>query len=541
MRSGLFYWVKVKTNEAIIKKYHLDGKKVVTRQQVDVIQGDSKHGSVKKNDQGFLVGTAPIAKVGVMDYLLADGSILSEFLPPEALFDKESMATLELKPVTDQHPFERLVNSKNAAFRTVGSTGQQVTKEDDFLISSLVITDGDLVESIEDGAQQDLSPGYTVGLIFQDGEHEGRKFQAIQVGRAYNHVAIVDSARGGPEITLSLDSAKIDKKSAYGYEIRTKTDSKPQISIKERPMKKISVNNIDYDAEEEVINHVDKLTTEIATGKTALETLKATNDTALAKLQGEHDVLKTKVDELGKVDHKAEARKQIDARLGLERLALEVLNKDTKEIEKIEDRELKIDMVLEKYPALKEKIIVHNALIALAVTAAASEQGLDASEIARGLSTFEGVKRRMEERGTVDGVTVLDDFAHHPTAIAATLGAVRRRFPGRRVWAICEPRSWSLRRNVFQERLVDALQAADEIVLAAVYGADQIDESERLDPDRLASELGRRGRSARFVPEVEEIVSLVGKSAESGDVVVIMSNGAFDGLHGRILEALHTR
>jgi UDP-N-acetylmuramate: L-alanyl-gamma-D-glutamyl-meso-diaminopimelate ligase len=184
---------------------------------------------------------------------------------------------------------------------------------------------------------------------------------------------------------------------------------------------------------------------------------------------------------------------------------------------------------------------VHNAMNALAVIAAAYEQGLDATEIARGLASFRGVKRRMELRGVVDGVTVLDDFAHHPTAIAATLGAVRHRFPGRRIWAICEPRSWSLRRNVFQERLVDALEAADEIVLAAVFGSAQIDEGERLDPDRLVAELGQRGRSARFVPGVDEIVSLVSRNAVSSDVVVVMSNGSFDGLHERILDTLGAR
>jgi UDP-N-acetylmuramate: L-alanyl-gamma-D-glutamyl-meso-diaminopimelate ligase len=183
----------------------------------------------------------------------------------------------------------------------------------------------------------------------------------------------------------------------------------------------------------------------------------------------------------------------------------------------------------------------HNVLNALAVTAAASGQGLDPEEIAAGLATFEGVRRRMECRGVVDGVTILDDFAHHPTAIEATVRAVRQRFPEGRVWAVLEPRSWSLRRNVFQERLVDALGSADEVVVAAVYEAEQIPEGERLDPRRLVEQLRGRRQSARFVPDVDAIVALLTASAAPGDAVAIMSNGAFDGLHERLLRALGSR
>ncbi len=183
----------------------------------------------------------------------------------------------------------------------------------------------------------------------------------------------------------------------------------------------------------------------------------------------------------------------------------------------------------------------HNVLNALAATATASEQGLSPVEITAGLAGFEGVRRRMEFRGSVDGVAVLDDFAHHPTAIEATLRAVRQRYPSGRVWAVCEPRSWSLRRNVFQDRLVDALESADEIVVAGVYGAEQVPQGRRLDPDRLVLELAKRGRRARFIPHVNDIVTLLAESAAPGDVVAVMSNGAFEGLHERLLDALRAR
>lgn len=183
----------------------------------------------------------------------------------------------------------------------------------------------------------------------------------------------------------------------------------------------------------------------------------------------------------------------------------------------------------------------YNVRNALAVVAAAAEQGLSAREIAAGLATFEGVRRRLEVRGEASGVTVLDDFAHHPTAIRETLQAVHQRFPGRRVWAVLEPRSWSLRRNVFQDRLAEALAPADEIVLAEVYGAEELSPAERLDPERLVRDLARTGRTARFLRDVDAIVAHLVEACREGDVVTVMSNGGFGGLHEKLLEALQAR
>ena len=183
----------------------------------------------------------------------------------------------------------------------------------------------------------------------------------------------------------------------------------------------------------------------------------------------------------------------------------------------------------------------YNVRNALAVAAAAAEQGLTAREVAEGLGTFEGVRRRLEVRGEADGVVVLDDFAHHPTAIAGTLQAVRRRYPGRRVWAVLEPRSWSLRRNVFQDRLPEALAEGDEVVLAEVYGADEVPAGERLDPERLVRDLATLGRPARFLPGADAIAAHVAEHAAPGDVVAVMSNGGFGGLHDKLLTGLRAR
>jgi UDP-N-acetylmuramate: L-alanyl-gamma-D-glutamyl-meso-diaminopimelate ligase len=141
----------------------------------------------------------------------------------------------------------------------------------------------------------------------------------------------------------------------------------------------------------------------------------------------------------------------------------------------------------------------------------------------------------------VAGVTVVDDFAHHPTAIAETLRAVARRFPGRKIWAVFEPRSWSMRRNVFQDRLPGAFAGADEVVLARVFGAEELPPSERLDPERLVRDLAAAGRRARFLEDADAIVEdLVGRCVP-GDVIAVMSNGGFDGLHDKLLEALAGR
>ena len=183
----------------------------------------------------------------------------------------------------------------------------------------------------------------------------------------------------------------------------------------------------------------------------------------------------------------------------------------------------------------------YNVRNALAVVAAAAEQGLTFREIEAGLATFDGVKRRLETKGEADGVLVLDDFAHHPTAIAETLRAVKQRFPRRRVFAVLEPRSGTLRRNVFQERLAGAFDDADEVVLADVFGAAEIPESDRLDPERLVRDISGRGRPARFLPDVAAIVTFLSERTRPGDVVAILSNGGFGGLHEKLLSSLATR
>jgi UDP-N-acetylmuramate: L-alanyl-gamma-D-glutamyl-meso-diaminopimelate ligase len=180
---------------------------------------------------------------------------------------------------------------------------------------------------------------------------------------------------------------------------------------------------------------------------------------------------------------------------------------------------------------------VRNALAALAVGAAV---GLDLETMTEGLRRFKGVRRRLEMRGSAAGVTVYDDFAHHPTAIAETLAGVRSAYPDRRIWAIFEPRSATSCRRVFQGDFARALAAADRVVLPAVFRS-SLPDAERLSPEQLVEDLNKGGVEARYVPEVSEIVKMVQRESRAGDLVVVMSNGGFDNIHQRLLDALAER
>ena len=180
----------------------------------------------------------------------------------------------------------------------------------------------------------------------------------------------------------------------------------------------------------------------------------------------------------------------------------------------------------------------YNVWNATAAAALASNYGISKEEIAAALKTFKSVKRRLEVRAQVNGITIIDDFAHHPTAIAGTLTALRSRYPGARLWAILEPRSNTLRRNVFQNELARSLAMADEVVVANVFKSDAIPESERLDLSAVASQIQKHGRRARIVPEVDGIVQLVAPEMRSGDVVAILSNGGFAGIYEKLPQRL---
>jgi UDP-N-acetylmuramate: L-alanyl-gamma-D-glutamyl-meso-diaminopimelate ligase len=180
----------------------------------------------------------------------------------------------------------------------------------------------------------------------------------------------------------------------------------------------------------------------------------------------------------------------------------------------------------------------HNVMNALGALAMASRLGVSDRTIRQALGTFHGVKRRLEVRGEVNGVIVVDDFAHHPTAVRETIRAVRKRFPGKHIWAILEPRSNTLRRRVFESELTDALAMADRVTLASVFQSDAIPDNERLETGRVVMRLLREGLKASTFTTVQEIVSHTVANAKKGDVLLVMSNGGFEGIHQKLLDRL---
>jgi UDP-N-acetylmuramate: L-alanyl-gamma-D-glutamyl-meso-diaminopimelate ligase len=176
----------------------------------------------------------------------------------------------------------------------------------------------------------------------------------------------------------------------------------------------------------------------------------------------------------------------------------------------------------------------YNVLNATAAAAVAARYEISSGAIAEALATFRSVKRRLEVKAEVAGVTIIDDFAHHPTAIAETLKALRTRYRGRRLWAVLEPRSNTLRRNVFFRELVDSLSLADEVVVATVFKVEAIPENERLSTSTVIEQLKQQGRAARECRDADAIIEAIAPELREGDVVAILSNGGFGGIYEKL-------
>jgi UDP-N-acetylmuramate: L-alanyl-gamma-D-glutamyl-meso-diaminopimelate ligase len=183
----------------------------------------------------------------------------------------------------------------------------------------------------------------------------------------------------------------------------------------------------------------------------------------------------------------------------------------------------------------------HNALNATAAAALAANQGIGTESIQWALATFKSVKRRLEVRAEIDGITIIEDFAHHPTAIRETLRALRTVFPQARLWAVLEPRSNTLRRKVLQPDLVESLRHADCVILAGVYQMERIPEPERLHPEDVVRALNDAGTSASLYPGADAIVEAIAPQLRRGDVVAILSNGGFDGIYEKLPARLRDR
>lgn len=199
-----------------------------------------------------------------------------------------------------------------------------------------------------------------------------------------------------------------------------------------------------------------------------------------------------------------------------------------------EGTDFEINGVAFRVPMIGE-FNVRNAAMAVC---AARHAGLSDAEIRAALAAFKGVRRRQQVRGEAGGVTVVDDFGHHPTAIRETLRGMRQKYPGRRLWAVFEPRSNTSRRNLMQNELGEALKEADGSVIAAVANPEKVAADQRLDPDAVAAAVRAVGRACFHEPDTAAIVARLKAECRAGDVILVFSNGGFDGIHDKLLAAL---
>jgi len=183
----------------------------------------------------------------------------------------------------------------------------------------------------------------------------------------------------------------------------------------------------------------------------------------------------------------------------------------------------------------------YNVLNATAAAAMAFGYGIAPETIYSALVTFKSVKRRLEVKAEVNGITIIDDFAHHPTAIAGTLRALRTVYPSRRLWVLFEPRSNTLRRKIFEGELIESLSLADQVIVASVYRADAIPEAQRLSVGAIVDGLVRAGKPARELADADAIVAAIAPELRSGDVVAILSNGGFGGIYDKLPQRLNSR
>ena len=180
----------------------------------------------------------------------------------------------------------------------------------------------------------------------------------------------------------------------------------------------------------------------------------------------------------------------------------------------------------------------HNVENAAAVAALCFSLGLTADEINVGFQSFKGIKRRQEIVGEKNGITIIDDFAHHPTAIDLTIDAVKEAYPGQRVWAVFEPRSATSRRKVFEDSFPKSFLKADRVIFAGLFAPEKIKDEERLDVQAVIASIQKMGGVADHIPQVDDIVDFIKTNSKPEDVILVMSSGGFDGIHQKLLERL---
>jgi UDP-N-acetylmuramate: L-alanyl-gamma-D-glutamyl-meso-diaminopimelate ligase len=184
---------------------------------------------------------------------------------------------------------------------------------------------------------------------------------------------------------------------------------------------------------------------------------------------------------------------------------------------------------------------MYNVRNCLGTIAAAHALGIEPMAVREALATFKSVKRRMEVRGIIDQVTVIDDFAHHPTAVRETLRAAKQRYPEHRIVAVFEPRSWTTRKKIFQKEYPAAFAAADYVIIAPIFESFRLAADDQVSIDEVIGDLTKQGKQAFSIEGADAIVAHLVPDLIPQDVVVVMSNGGFGGIHQKLIDALNGR
>jgi hypothetical protein len=294
-------------------------------------------GKASRTDEGYVRAEAIVTRTGVFAYRNADGSTRRELRHPDDVFERASLDSMKMIPITNNHPTNKLVNSDNAKELTIGGIGENISVDGKFVLASMVITHKDGVDSIDLG-RKELSLGYTVDLEKVDGEYNGERYDHRQRNIRYNHLAIVDRARAGAAARIHLDTGDA-----------TQTENPNEGNIK---MKKVTLDGIEYDAAPEVANALAKATKKATEAQAKLDAAnEALNDAqkTASKLEAERDDLQEKVS--AKTDA-AELQKAVKARVELESVATKVLKADAaKDVSEMVDIEIKKAVIMAKNPS----------------------------------------------------------------------------------------------------------------------------------------------------------------------------------------------
>jgi hypothetical protein len=290
--------------------------------------------SFKKTDEGYLEVVAPVAKVGVMTYLTSNGNKIIEYVPSYALFDSKSIDSLRLKPVTLTHPTD-LLNSENFKENAVGYVSETVFEEGQFLVAKFLVTDKTAISHIETGLCTELSCGYEAEVEENEGETEdGIAYDTMQTYRKYNHLSLVNKARGGSELSIKLDGCD-------GFIITKQEDTN---SMK----KTIRIDGVDHELENDaIVNHIATLTKRTDSLETELSNEKKNSVTIKAKL----DSVEAELSKVKSVNVDAEVAKRVDSRLALIAKAKPILGEELKMDSS--DDEIKKAVILAIQPTAK--------------------------------------------------------------------------------------------------------------------------------------------------------------------------------------------